>query len=222
MQLTTTTDIPLDLPQHLIPYVEQVNQLQRIGHNFWSRGWSLGTSSNYSVVVNPQRGDILVTASGKDKGHLASADFVLLDKTGKPTVKNQPKSSAETLLHIEAAQQFNAKAILHTHSVWGTILSDKFHVEKGFYLEGYEMLKGLGKITSHQTKIWIPIFENTQHIPNLVKEIQAYTATTTEPLYAYLIHKHGLYTWGESLSAASRQIEVLEFLFECKGRLLGL
>jgi len=32
--------------------------------------------------------------------------------------------------------------------------------------------------------------------------------------HGFLMAGHGLYTWGENLAAARRQIEVLEFLFE--------
>jgi len=32
--------------------------------------------------------------------------------------------------------------------------------------------------------------------------------------HGFLMAGHGLYTWGENIAAARRQIEVLEFLFE--------
>ena len=36
--------------------------------------------------------------------------------------------------------------------------------------------------------------------------------------HAFLLHRHGLYTWGDTLADAERQIEILEFLFEAIGR----
>ncbi len=100
-------DLPeTPVPSHLLPYAEQVEALRRVGHVFWQRGWSLGTSSNYSVVVERDPLLLLVTASGKDKGRLRRDDFVLVGTDGKPTLPNQPKSSAETLLHCIAASQF--------------------------------------------------------------------------------------------------------------------
>ena len=61
----------------------EIRRLQQIGAEFHSRGWSLGTSSNYSVVVGGDPLQLLLTASGKDKGCLAETDFVLVDETGQ-------------------------------------------------------------------------------------------------------------------------------------------
>ena len=36
--------------------------------------------------------------------------------------------------------------------------------------------------------------------------------------HAFLLRRHGLYTWGNSLDEAERHIEILEFLFEAIGR----
>ncbi len=41
-----------------------------VGREFHSRGWSLGTSSNYSVVTGRTPLELLITASGKDKSAL--------------------------------------------------------------------------------------------------------------------------------------------------------
>ena len=36
--------------------------------------------------------------------------------------------------------------------------------------------------------------------------------------HGFLIHRHGLYTWGASLPEAVRHVEILEFLLETVGR----
>ena len=36
--------------------------------------------------------------------------------------------------------------------------------------------------------------------------------------HAFLIRRHGLYTWGQTLAEAERHVEILEFLFETIGR----
>ena len=209
----------LPCPERLQPYSSDVEKLRRIGNLFWERGWSRGTSSNYSVVVERDPLKLMVTASGKDKGRLSSEDFVLVDGQGNPTEENQPKSSAETLLHCVAAEQPGVGAVLHTHSVWATVLSDRFWPQKGLLLEGYEMLKGLSGVTTHEHSEWIPIFENTQHIPDLATKVRAAMEDPEQPLaHAYIIRRHGIYTWGKDLAEAFRHIEILEFLFECVGR----
>ena len=55
---------------------ELLDQLIECGQLFHSRGWSVGTSSNYSAVLNNDPVELIVTASGKDKGRLGRSDFV--------------------------------------------------------------------------------------------------------------------------------------------------
>lgn len=207
-------------PPQLEPHAEAVDGLRRAGRIFWERKWSLGTSSNYSVVVNRAPLQLLVTASGKDKGQLKRDDFVVVDANGTPVAEGQPKSSAETLLHCVAASALpDVGAILHTHSVWATILSDRFAPQGGISITGFEMLKGLSGVTSHDHTEWVPIFENTQDIPELAERVKAAFEDETNPLtHCYIIRRHGIYTWGKDLDEAFRQIEILEFLFECVGR----
>lgn len=210
------------VPAHLLPYAEQVEALRRVGHNFWKRGWSLGTSSNYSVVVERDPLLLLVTASGKDKGQLRSDDFVLVGADGSPTLPKQPKSSAETLLHCVAAAKFpDVGAVLHTHSVWSTLLSQRFAAQGGIMFEGYEMLKGLRGVTTHEHREWLPIFDNTQDIPQLAEKVAVMQAQTGIA-HGYLIRGHGIYTWGKDLDEAFRHIEIWEFLLECLGRQISL
>ena len=106
--------------------------------------------------------------------------------------------------------------MLHTHSVWGTVLSDVFASSGGFFIEGYEMLKGLEGIKSHETKKWIDIFPNNQDISALAKLVKTRLDDLSNPTtHGFLIQNHGLYTWGASLFEARRHIEIFEFLFEC-------
>jgi methylthioribulose-1-phosphate dehydratase len=203
---------------HLAPYHDAVEGLRHVGHQFWTRSWSLGTSSNYSVVVGRDPLRLLITASGKDKGHLGPHDFVIVDEHGKPALDGQPKSSAETLLHCLAARH-GANAILHTHSVWGTLLSEHFAPVGGIRIAGFEMLKGLDGIGTHESSVWIPIFDNTQDIPSLSTRVEDYLRDhPNERCWGYLIRRHGMYTWGKDLAEAARHIEILEFLLECLGR----
>ncbi|MEL6896211.1 MAG: methylthioribulose 1-phosphate dehydratase [Planctomycetota bacterium] len=194
--------------------------LSAIGAEFHGRGWSVGTSSNYSVILGRDPLELLLTASGKDKGRLSQEDFVSVDAAGKPTEEGQPKSSAETLLHVVIAELFpDVGAILHTHSVNGTVLSRRFGDEGGFAIEGFEMLKGLEGIRTHDHRQWVPIFENTQDIAAMAQDIRFRCEDANCPFdilqYGFLIRGHGLYTWGRDLFAARRHVEIFEFLFDC-------
>ena len=203
--------------------LDQITDLRETGAYFHQRGWSVGTSSNYSVVASRDPLELIVTASGMDKGRLQPTDFVRINGDGQPTCGGQPKSSAETLLHVIAARQAGVGAVLHTHSVWATLLSDLFFEQGGIRVEGYEMLKGFAGVTTHEHSAWIEIFENTQHIPALAEQVEERLNDPVNPLqHGYLIRRHGLYTWGVDLAEARRHIEIFEFLLECVARRLML
>ena len=204
-------------------FAAQVRRLQQIGAEFHGRGWSLGTSSNYSTVVNRQPLQLLLTASGKDKGRLGDEDFVLVDESGRNVEADALRPSAETLVHCVLARQTGVGAVLHTHSIWGTVLSDVFHVRGQLPIEGYEMLKGLAGVPTHDYRVEIEIFENTQDIPSLAANLEHRLDDAERPLrHGFLIRRHGLYTWGSDLEEARRHVEVLEFLFEVVGRTLSV
>ncbi len=200
-------------------FVEQRQALAAIGAEFHARGWSVGTSSNYSVVVDRNPLQLLITASGKDKGGLALEDFAVIDARAQPIDALQPKSSAETWLHVVLGQETSVGAILHTHSVWATLVSDWCVAEGQVRISGYEMLKGLEGITTHDTTFDLEIFENTQDIERFSRKIKKRLDDPDQPLrYGFLMRRHGLYTWGRNLAEARRHVEILEFLLECVGR----
>ena len=223
MSATRPARHPPQLHPAIAELIEPIDALRDVGANFWQRGWSLGTSSNYSVVVNREPLELLVTASGKDKGRLSRGDFVRIGADGRPTTDGQPKSSAETLLHVVAASQPEVGAVLHTHSIWSTLLSDLFFPQGGLEISGYEMLKGLEGVATHEHTSWVEIFDNTQDIPALAEQVRERINDPADPLqHGYLIRKHGLYTWGRDLDEARRHVEIFEFLFECVARRLIL
>ncbi len=214
-----TTDLPAQHP--CAGFESEIDQIRECGRLFHRRGWSVGTSSNYSVVLSNDPLDLIVTASGKDKGRLERTDFVRVGVEGRPTSDGQPKSSAETMLHVVLAEKAMARSILHTHSVWGTLLSDYFFDQGGFSIEGYEMLKGLEGIRTHETSKWVPIYENTQDIPSLAAEVGE-SLNDGSLQHGFLIRNHGLYTWGKDVFSARRHIEIFEFLFEIVGRKMSM
>ena len=211
------------------PSVDAIDALRAIGREFHGRGWSLGTSSNYSVVVSRDPLELLVTASGKDKSALGREDFVRVDSQGRVIDGSDRRSSAETLLHCTIAELVpSVGAVLHTHSPWGTILSGAdlppAAAVGSLRIAGYEMLKGLEGITTHETHEDVPIFANTQDMRELSARIRGrfagldFAAAGRPPVHGFLIARHGLYTWGRDLAEARRHIEIYEFLFECVAR----
>lgn len=191
-----------------------IRELIECGRDFHRRGWSLGTSSNYSAVIDREPLTMLMTGSGFDKGRLQPDQFVIVDGDAQSLDEAFPKPSAEALLHTTLAKH-GAGAVLHTHSVAATVLSEHFLKDGGLRISGYEMLKGLAGISTHESEAWIEIYPNTQDIAALAEVIEARLQDTAHPLrHGFLMAGHGLYTWGENIAEARRQVEVLEFLFE--------
>jgi methylthioribulose-1-phosphate dehydratase len=191
--------------------------LASVGRRFHARGWVLGTSGNLSVVTAESPLRLAISASSVHKGRMRPEHILEVDERGDPVTPGSARPSAETRLHIEIARRRRARAVLHTHSVWGTMLSDAHAAQGGLTIEGYEMLKGLRAVTTHQHREWIPIVENDQDMRRLSDRI-AVALDAAPDAHALLLHRHGLYTWGESLDEAERHVEILEFLFETIGR----
>lgn len=195
------------------------SELAEAGREFYRRGWVLGTSGNFSMLLARRPLRISVTASGIEKGNLDETNFLELDDDAE-ILQGFGKPSAETLLHLCIYRHVpRARSILHTHSVWGTILSDHYY-ESGFIeIEGYEMLKGLSGVTTHEHRERVPIVDNSQDYVALSHVIENVLRENPECHGIYL-RRHGLYTWGETVADAKRHVEIFEFLFEVLGRQL--
>lgn len=192
-------------------------RLAEIGRRFDARGWLLGTSGNFSVVVNREPLRLAITSSGISKGELTADGIVEIDRAGQLTSPGTGQPSAEARLHVEIVQARGAAAVLHTHSMWSTLLSDRHILGRGLAVEGYEMLKGLQGVRTHEHREWIPILENDQDMARLAGRVRA--ALTEYPAsHAFLLRRHGMYTWGETLSQAVRHVEIVEFLLEAVAR----
>lgn len=191
--------------------------LAEMGRRFYARGWTLGTSGNLSATVSRHPLRLAITASGRDKRLMRAADVVTVDSEGAMIGRPHARPSAETLLHLTIARVRHAGSVLHTHSVWSTILSDVHGSAGGLSIEGYEMLKGLHGVTSHKHREWIPILENDQDMQRLARRVEEILDEHGDA-HALLLRRHGLYTWGDTLTDAERHVEILEFLFEALGR----
>lgn len=213
----------VDLEFADVASLPQVKALQEVSRLFYDRGWALGTSGNFSVVLSRNPFRLLITASGRDKRQMEGSDFLVIDASGSLVMESNRKPSAEAALHLVLAGQPGAGAVLHTHSVWATLLSDLFFSGGGFAVAGYEMLKGLTGIRTHEHELWVRIFDNTQDMPGLSGHVEACLNLPDNPLrHGFLIRRHGLYTWGADLDEARRHVEIFEFLFEVIGRRMQL
>lgn len=194
-------------------------ELAEAGKTFYDRGWVLGTSGNFSMLLARKPMRLCITASGNEKGNLEETHFLELDDDAE-ILQGFGKPSAETMLHLTIYRLIpKARSILHTHSVWGTILSDVCFQDGGIEIEGYEMLKGLSGVKTHAHREIVPIIENSQDYIALSHVIDT-VIKENKGIHGIYLRRHGLYTWGETVSEAKRHVEIFEFLFEVLGRRL--
>jgi len=188
------------------------------GRFLYGRGWSPATSSNYSARLTSA--EILLTVSGRHKGELTADDLLAVDMHGN-SLEEGKRPSAETLLHTQLYRwKPEIGAVLHTHSVNATVLS-RIALGDSLVFADYELQKAFSGISSHESPVLVPIFGNEQNIAALAANVQPWLDEHPDCV-GYLIRGHGLYTWGEKMSDALRQIEAFEFLFECELKMRAL
>lgn len=193
-------------------FLEAALGLTEVGRGFYARAWVLGTSGNFSALISREPLRLAITSTGLDKGGLTPAQFLEVDEAAN-VLRGEGRPSAEALLHLAIVRGVHAGAVLHTHSVWSTVLSGTHARHGGIALEGYEMLKGLAGVATHKHREWLPILENSQDMVELADRVSK-TLEQTPGIHGFLLREHGLYTWGESLAEAKRHVEILEFLME--------
>jgi methylthioribulose-1-phosphate dehydratase len=192
-------------------------ELAAAGRRFYERGWVFGTSGNFSAVLEMHPIRLAITASGIDKRTLSREHILHIDGERRVVGERTGKPSAETALHLEIVRRRAAGAVLHTHSVWSTMLSDAYAERGGLAISGLEMLKGLSGVDTHEHREWVPIVANDQDMASLAHHVD--TLLEREPaIHGFLLRGHGLYTWGQTLAEAERHVEIFEFLFETIGR----
>lgn len=194
------------------------SQLVAVVRRLHAAGFATGTGGNFSVVAGDGR--LWITGSGLDKGVLDESQLVCVDDSGA-VVAGNGKPSAETAIHLELVKTRDARAVLHVHSVWNTLMSLRFAPERELAITGLEMLKGLSGVTTHEHREVVPVVANSQDMSALVGDIRR--ALDAHPAaHGILVAGHGLTTWGNDLAEAHRHVEIFEFLFEVVGRqLLG-
>jgi methylthioribulose-1-phosphate dehydratase len=195
--------------------------LASIARSFYARDWAVGTSGNLSAVVDREPLLLAMSPSGLDKGALLTHHFLLVDEHARVLSEHGAKPSDESLLHIRIVKERGAGAVLHTHSIWNTLLSDLHADAGGLVIEGYEMLKGLHGVKTHEHREWLPIIENSQDMLALADSVGD-TLSKYPDTHGFLLRRHGLYSWGVDLDEAKRHVEILEFLLEVVGRTLLL
>jgi methylthioribulose-1-phosphate dehydratase len=187
-------------------------ELAAVGRGFYARGWVFGTSGNFSAVISREPMRLAITSTGLDKGALDASSFIEMDENAR-VLSGNGKPSAEALLHVTIVRELGAGAVLHTHSVCSTVLSGAHAARGGIDFHGYEMLKGLEGVRTHEHREWLPIVANAQDM-TVLSGVVTKLLRENRGVHGFLLRDHGLYTWGATLPEAKRHVEILEFLME--------
>jgi methylthioribulose-1-phosphate dehydratase len=170
------------------------------------------TAGNFSIRLDARR--LAVTVSGRHKGFLTADDVMVVDLDG---VAEDParRSSAETLLHCGIYRRFpEAGAVLHGHSLAGTVLSRA--AGNGLRLAGYELLKAFPGLPTHDAEVTLPVVANDQDIARMQRGLEAMWDGLPDIPPGYLIRGHGSYVWAPDMQAALMRLEALEFMLACE------
>ncbi len=186
-----------------------VEAIAAIGRFASARNWVPATSGNFSARIDAET--IAITRSGVDKGALGSAQIAAVGLHGPIP----PGMSAETPLHL-ARYRADATigAVVHVHTVAATVLSRLYARDGVLWLSGFEMHKALNGITTHESDVVLPIFDNAQDTVALAARVEARLGNASS-VPGYLLAGHGLYVWGRTMEEARRHLEGIEFLLCC-------
>ena len=180
-------------------------------------GWAPATSTNYSVRLPDDAAPAYcaITSSGVDKSTIEVEHILAVDQHGSPIDADGLTPSAETPLHLLLYRTMGAGAVLHTHSLPAALLSQLARDEERVLLSGWELLKGLSGIDTHDVEISLPVFPNSQDMQALSNCVER-SLLKQRSCYGFLLAGHGLYAWGKDVSEAKRHLEVFEYLLQCQ------
>lgn len=198
-------------PLHEAAFRDEAEALCEVGRLFGERQWCLATGGNFSVRIDTAH--CLITRSGVDKSQLSVGDLMVCDLDGAPA-DAALKPSAETALHT-CLYKLDERtcSVLHTHSVVSTVVSRAANAD--LVLHGFEMQKAIEGVKSHDERLVVPVLENSQDIAELTEAVRERYALGHLRACGFLVRGHGLYAWGETIAAAKRHVEGLEFLLSC-------
>jgi methylthioribulose-1-phosphate dehydratase len=205
----------------MVPFPLLAAELVAASRWLHARGWAPATSGNFSARLDAAA--VVITASGLDKGEITEEGLLCVDLDGEPVgggLAAGRRPSAETVLHTSLYRRSVAVgAVLHVHAPAATTLSALVGGGGEVRLAQWEMLKALDGVSTHDHVEIVPVLDNDQDTRRLAARAGERLASLPGA-HAYLIARHGLYTWGRTVADARRHVEALEHLFEYELRVM--
>jgi methylthioribulose-1-phosphate dehydratase len=167
----------------------------------------LGTAGNLSARHDD--GSFWITASGRPKHELTEDDFVRVSMEGE-VLEGGRSPSAETVLHRTVYLRHpEARACFHVHSPEDNLVSTWHGAE--LPLPPLEMLKGLG-IPDEEPRVSLAVLRNHRDVDEIARELsERFERPFQVP--GFLIRRHGITTWADSLEQTRNHVELFEFIF---------
>lgn len=192
----------------------QVAKICQIFKTFAARGWCDATSTNISVRCG---NEVLISRSGGAKESYGDGDFLRLPLSGpmgqgEPVAQPGARPSAETPLHLAIYRKLpSVGAVIHTHSLACTLLSELSPALSHLQLPALEMAKGIKGVADHHEALRLPIFANSQDMVQVGEEFTAYQSRGAIEK-GLILRGHGLYAYGADLAEAKGHVETYEYL----------
>ncbi|GAA2214621.1 class II aldolase/adducin family protein [Nonomuraea monospora] len=179
-------------------------QLCEYGRRAIELGLVIGTSGNLSV----REGDLVtVTPSGVALDRLTPELCPVVDLTTGRRVAGELRPSSETPMHLAIYRTTDARAIVHTHSVFGTVVATTMTELPPVHYNAL-LLGGVVKVAEYATY-------GTPELAANVREAMAGKR-------AALLANHGGVTIGATLEEAFEATRLLEWLCEVYVRGLSI
>lgn len=188
--------------------------LVEVAHDFYARGWMLGTSGNLSAREDDDH--FWITASGKPKGRLDEQDFVLVrirDGAVIDRLRPENRPSAETEVHRVLYALFpDTRSCMHGHGVEACLSVNQAPPgTTDLPLAPIEMIKGFD-IWEQDPEVSLALFENRLEVARLASEVYERFSLHRPTLSALMIRSHGPTVWGNSIQQAYDRFELLDFI----------
>lgn len=181
-------------------------ELCAFGRRAVTEGFVVGSSGNLSV----RAGDLVtVTPSGVQLDRMAPGDCPVLDMSGH-VVEGERAPSSETPMHLALYEaDDDARAIVHTHSVFGAVVATTRTVLPAIHYNvllfgGYDV-----RVAAYAT----------YGTPELARNVRAALAGGRK---GALLANHGGVTLGRDLDEAYERTRILEWLCEVYVRACGM
>ena len=186
---------------------EQVDGLRRelceYGRRAAALGLVIGTSGNLSARAADL---VVVTPSGVALDRLRPEDCPVVDLEGR-VVDGERKPSSETPMHLALYQATGARAVVHTHSVFATVVASTMTELPPVHYNAL-LLGGAVRVAAYAT------YGTPELADNVIAAIRDRQAA--------LMASHGAVTIGGGLEQAFEATRLLEWLCEVYVRALGV